>query len=394
VIHSTPLVRLGHRAASLLRSPTLAGQGYAAGFVALAYFSAASIALKLAIPPGYASAVWPPAGIALAGLLLLGPRSWPGIWLGAVLANAGVVGTSLFTASAIGVGNTAEALAAAWLLRRLGMAQLRFDRPAQPWLFGAAACASAALAATGGVLTLALRGRIPWHDFAIQWGTWWLGDAAAIITVTPLIVTWCRPRVDGASRAKGSEAALFAAVLVLGSALIEFPERALRDSLDVLAYVLIPLITWAATRFDMRAVTAASFSLAAVATVDLLDGGAALFEPLALTQSLMLTLLVVSLVSLMGLTLASVVLELRVGPPPPAAPPAWSAPPAFRLTQRELDVLRLVASGMTNAEVGRLLHLSPRSVETYRARLMHKLGLRSVADLVKYAIRQHIVPLE
>jgi integral membrane sensor domain MASE1 len=55
--------------------------------LAIAYFATAKTSLLLAIPPGYATAVWPPSGIALAALLLQGIRLWPGIWLGAAVAN-------------------------------------------------------------------------------------------------------------------------------------------------------------------------------------------------------------------------------------------------------------------------------------------------------------------
>src|SRR6266851_5961676 len=55
--------------------------------LAAIYFAAAKLALLAAIPPGYATAVWPPSGIALAAVLLLGNRVWPGVWLGAALVN-------------------------------------------------------------------------------------------------------------------------------------------------------------------------------------------------------------------------------------------------------------------------------------------------------------------
>ena len=55
--------------------------------LAAIYFAAAKVSLLLAIPPGYATAVWPPSGLALAAILLAGPRMWPGIWLGAAVAN-------------------------------------------------------------------------------------------------------------------------------------------------------------------------------------------------------------------------------------------------------------------------------------------------------------------
>jgi DNA-binding NarL/FixJ family response regulator len=64
------------------------------------------------------------------------------------------------------------------------------------------------------------------------------------------------------------------------------------------------------------------------------------------------------------------------------------------LTARERDVVRLVAEGKSNAEAAAALGLSPRSVETYRLRLMQKLGLDDLPALVKFAIRHGITTLE
>jgi DNA-binding NarL/FixJ family response regulator len=68
--------------------------------------------------------------------------------------------------------------------------------------------------------------------------------------------------------------------------------------------------------------------------------------------------------------------------------------PVATLTSAELNILRLVADGRTNPQVAASLGLSPRTVETYRQRLMRKLDLGSVAALVKYAIRNDIVALD
>ncbi len=64
------------------------------------------------------------------------------------------------------------------------------------------------------------------------------------------------------------------------------------------------------------------------------------------------------------------------------------------LTAIEGEILKLVVEGKSNAKVAALLGLSPRTVETYRARLMRKLGVDNLPDLVKYAIRHGITPLE
>jgi DNA-binding CsgD family transcriptional regulator len=64
------------------------------------------------------------------------------------------------------------------------------------------------------------------------------------------------------------------------------------------------------------------------------------------------------------------------------------------LTAIEGEILKLVVEGKSNAKVAALLGLSPRTVETYRARLMRKLGVDNLPDLVKYAIRHGITPLD
>ena len=61
------------------------------------------------------------------------------------------------------------------------------------------------------------------------------------------------------------------------------------------------------------------------------------------------------------------------------------------LTVREVEVLRLIALGHTSAEIARQLELSPRTVETHRARILRKLGLKTRAELVAYALRRGLL---
>jgi DNA-binding NarL/FixJ family response regulator len=68
--------------------------------------------------------------------------------------------------------------------------------------------------------------------------------------------------------------------------------------------------------------------------------------------------------------------------------------PLASLTVRERDVLQLIADGKSNAAAASILGLSPRSVETYRARLMQKLGIEDLPTLVKFAIRHGMTTLE
>jgi DNA-binding NarL/FixJ family response regulator len=66
---------------------------------------------------------------------------------------------------------------------------------------------------------------------------------------------------------------------------------------------------------------------------------------------------------------------------------AWKA----RLTSRELEVLQLLAEGLANKEIAAKLSISPKTAETHRARIMAKLEFHSVTDLVRYAVRNHII---
>lgn len=67
--------------------------------------------------------------------------------------------------------------------------------------------------------------------------------------------------------------------------------------------------------------------------------------------------------------------------------------PEAPLTPRELEVLRLLSSGSSTKEAARILHISPKTVETHRHHLMEKVGIYSIAGLTRWAIRQRITPL-
>ena len=77
-------------------------------------------------------------------------------------------------------------------------------------------------------------------------------------------------------------------------------------------------------------------------------------------------------------------LGARIAAEPPTGPPDG-------LSERELDVLRLIAFGHTNIEIGAELHLSVRTVETHRSHIQQKLGVSSRADLVRYALAHKLV---
>src|SRR5437667_155809 len=131
------------------------------GLLTLGYFIAGKFGLMLASLHASASPVWPPAGIALAALLVLGYRVWPAIFVGAFLVNvttAGNVATSLAVAS----GNTLEAVCGAWLVNRFAGGTTVFDRPQGVFKFALAAVVSTIISPAFGVTSLALAGFADW----------------------------------------------------------------------------------------------------------------------------------------------------------------------------------------------------------------------------------------
>ena len=77
-----------------------------------------------------------------------------------------------------------------------------------------------------------------------------------------------------------------------------------------------------------------------------------------------------------------------------AAEGAAARDPLGQLTERERDVLRLTAEGNSSAASARFLGLSPKTVESYRSRIMRKLEIRNITGLVKFAIRHGIASLD
>jgi DNA-binding NarL/FixJ family response regulator len=68
--------------------------------------------------------------------------------------------------------------------------------------------------------------------------------------------------------------------------------------------------------------------------------------------------------------------------------------PIESLSNREREVLQLVAEGQSSAKIASLIRISPKSVDTYRCRLMQKLGVHGLCDMVKFAIRHGLTTIE
>jgi PAS domain S-box-containing protein len=274
--------------------------------LAAVYFVAAKLSLLLAIPPGYATPVWPPSGIALAAALVLGNRCWPGIWAGAALVNASVQ-SSVVAAVTIGTGNTLEALTGALLIGRFIDIPYRFERGEDVVKFFALVAPSAAVAATIGVSGLAFAGAVPWSEYLANFLTWWEGDAAGMVIVTPLILTWLAKERAPWSRTRAIEYVCFWLLLITALLVVFNRAPASVQSVSQI-YLIWPFILWVAFRFAQREVTTVIAAVCALAVACTVTGRGPFSVP-PINASLLALLTFMGILAAAGLVLSAVVGE-------------------------------------------------------------------------------------
>src|SRR5437868_5896734 len=163
--------------------------------LAAVYFLAARIGLAFDPVSGFATFIWPPAGIALAGILLLGRPAAAGVFLAAFLANR-LAGASVLVAIGIGLGNACEALVGATALQRIPRFSITLERVSSVVaLIVWSAVGSTLIAATVGVMSLHLGGVLPPARMREAWLAWWIGDMVGVLLFAPLVLAWAsRPR--------------------------------------------------------------------------------------------------------------------------------------------------------------------------------------------------------
>lgn len=268
--------------------------------LAVLYVLSAKLSLRLAIPPGYATPVWPPAGIALAALLLCGWRVWPGVWLGAAIANFAVE-SSLLSAALIGAGNSLEAVAAAMLIARRRCDPRELSRPEDVVSFIAICAVAATIAPSAACLAFGFGDSLSWVLAFRNWWTWWQGDLAGMVIVGPLLLSWSARSEISWPAAKKLEAAVFA-LLLAAAALAIVADDAERYAPFSLSFIALPFILWAAIRFGQREVTSA-IAVACATAVWFVVRRPALFEPTPVNELLLLLLSFNSMVVTTGLVL-------------------------------------------------------------------------------------------
>jgi len=227
--------------------------------LATVYALAGKLGLALAFVNPSATPVWPPTGIALAAILIFGPRASPGIFVGAFFVNETTSG-SLATSLAIAAGNTLEAVVGAYLVNRFAAGRSALNRGKTLALFVLIAASVSTVSATVGVTALSLAGFAAWPEYGRIWLTWWLGDAVGAVVVAPALLLWAtHPRVTW-TRSQLIELALvlFSLIGVGWAVFVAFDYP--------IGFLTLPVCIWAAFRFGQREAATATCVLSVLAT--------------------------------------------------------------------------------------------------------------------------------
>src|SRR5256885_845722 len=231
--------------------------------LAAAYFLVAKIGLRYATIGPSISPVWPPTGLAVAALVLLGPAYWPAILLGAFVANA-TTSIPLLAAAGIACGNTAEAMLAAYLLRsRAGQHLALDDLRGVRTLVAVAAPVGALASATVGVTSLWLAHVVPGAGVWSALSLWWAGDYLGALVVAPVLLTWVGPAGERIGRRTALEMSLLVGGAVLATMAIFgglLPVSLLPPA--EYPFLLFPFVVGAALRFGPRGASLLTMTVA------------------------------------------------------------------------------------------------------------------------------------
>jgi PAS domain S-box-containing protein len=268
------------------------------GLLAAVYILAGKLGLALALVNPSATAVWPPTGISLAAVLVFGPSVWPAILVGAFVTNVLTAGT-VITSLLIAAGNTLEAVIGAALIQRFARGRATFETAESTFgfvLFGG--FIATAVSATIGVTTLWMFGLATGSAFEVTWLTWWLGDAAGALVVTPALVLW---HEDHRIRWRAAQWLELTAVALTAVTVAWFVFGASRYPLT---FLCIPVIVWAASRYGHREASVITCLISAIAIWETVHGRGT-FGGHSVNERLLLLQLFMAVTSIAGIAIGA-----------------------------------------------------------------------------------------
>ncbi len=275
------------------------------------YFVGGLIGKETTFLSGSVALVWPPAGIALAAILLFGYRFWPGVALGAVLFSFMNGMPFGFFTLGTAIGNTMGAVVCAFLLKKI----IAFDNAMErirdvTGYIGLACFLGTTVNAAFNVVSLAYSGAVAWDNLFPTTLVWWVPNALAGLVVAPFIITWATPSAIRWNVRLITEAAICGAGLV-GGTMISFNSWFVYGIQNYpLAYLPFPFLVWGALRFGQRGATTGTLLVSALAIYSLARGTGP-FVTNSEADSLMLIGSYIGILAVTNMLLAAAAAERR-----------------------------------------------------------------------------------
>ena len=275
------------------------------------YFIGGLLGKQASFLSGSIALVWPPAGIALAAILLFGYRFWPGVALGAVLFSF-MNGLPLgFFTVGTALGNTMGAIVCTFLLKRF----ISFDNAMErtrdvAGYIGLACFLGTSVNAAFNVVSLVYAGTALWSALFPTILEWWVPNALAGLVVAPFLITWATPSAHRWHPRLVVEAAVCGTALVVGT-LISFHSWFVYGIQNYpLAYLPFPFLVWGALRFGQRGATTGTLLVSVLAIHSLLSGRGP-FLATGERESLMLIGSYIGILAITNMLLAAAAAERR-----------------------------------------------------------------------------------
>lgn len=260
-------------------SPTFLNSILLLSGVSVLYFLSARLGLLLAYENSNASPVWPPSGLALALVMILGRKAIPGIFLGALAANATVFyashslgsSTILIASLLIALGNTFEAFIGVYLINRF-IPKNNFLESYQNFIkFIVISIAISIVTSTIGSFTLWSQSIINLNAFQVVWETWAIGDFSGILILAPLLLVWNDKSQFAPSKNSIVEKTIIVSFILFFSEAIFIQRFTFGYSYSRL-YVLVPFLLWGVFRLGQRGIITCLTILSVCAVVGTISG--------------------------------------------------------------------------------------------------------------------------
>lgn len=228
--------------------------------VAVAYFVTGWLGLRVPYYGELVTLVWAPTAIALAAIVLAGPRVIPGIFLGSFSLNLTLEPDVPGPAALIALSNTLVPTLTGIVLVRWYAFRPQLDRLRDAISYlGVGVLGTGIITATVGALSLCTYGDAPWGDYWLIWLTWFGGEAAGSLIVGPLVLTWLSaPDAIVATPASPIERTAMAVSVALVSAIV----LAYGEQLVSLPYGFVFVFAWILLRAGRRAAFLAVMAVA------------------------------------------------------------------------------------------------------------------------------------